>query len=94
MQLARELPRRDVVAIIISLAGITVLSWFYLVKMATDMFMPEGMSPIQIPVWDAGRANRCFCFRVYRNLVYLQSVCNPLTMGPGSSRAFITNDGF
>ncbi len=54
MQLTRELPRRDFIAIIISLGGITLLSWLYLVKMAADMSMPEGMSPMQIPVWDVG----------------------------------------
>ncbi len=54
MQLIRELPHRDYIAIIISLGGITLLSWLYLVKMAADMSMPEGMSPMQIPVWDVG----------------------------------------
>jgi predicted metal-binding membrane protein len=54
MQLTGELPRRDFIAIIISLGGITLLSWLYLVKMAADMSMPEGMSPMQIPVWDVG----------------------------------------
>jgi len=53
MQLTRELPRRDFIAIIISLGGITLLSWLYLVKMAADMSMPEGMSAIQITAWDA-----------------------------------------
>jgi predicted metal-binding membrane protein len=54
MQLTRELPRRDFIAIIISLGGITLLSWLYLVKMAVDMSMPECMSAMQIPVWDSG----------------------------------------
>ncbi len=54
MQLTRELPRRDFIVIIISLGGITLLSWLYLVKMAADMSMPEGMSAMQISVWDAG----------------------------------------
>ncbi len=54
MQLTRELPRRDFIAIIISLGGITLLSWLYLVKMAADMSMSEVMSPMQIPVWDVG----------------------------------------
>ena len=136
MQLTRVLPRRDFIAIIISLGAITLLSWLYLVKMAADMSMPECMSAMQMPVWDAGyfwmmflmwavmmvgmmlpsvtpmvliyagvarkicragdacRANRRFCFRVYRNVAYLQPVCNYSTMGAGSSRSLIPNDGF
>ncbi|RME44537.1 MAG: DUF2182 domain-containing protein [Chloroflexi bacterium] len=54
MQLIRELPRRDFIAIVVSLAGITLLSWLYLVKMAADMSMPGSMSAMQIPAWDAG----------------------------------------
>lgn len=54
MRITRELPRRNFIAIIISLGGITLLSWIYLVKMAADMSMPEGMSPMQIPIWDFG----------------------------------------
>ena len=54
MQLIRELPRRDLISIIFSLGGITLLSWLYLVKMADDMSVPDGMSLMQIPVWDAG----------------------------------------
>lgn len=54
MRITRELPRRNFIAIIISLGGITLLSWIYLVKMAADMSMPEGMSPMQIPIWDLG----------------------------------------
>ena len=52
MQISRDLPRRDFVAIIISLAGITLLSWLYIVKIAADMSMPEGLSSIQVSVWD------------------------------------------
>ena len=54
MQLTRELPRRDLISIIISLGGITLLSWLYLVKMADDMSMTYSKSLMQIPVWDAG----------------------------------------
>lgn len=56
MKLFREeLPRRDFVAIIISLGGITLLAWLYLVSMAGHMSMPEGgMMAMKMPVWDAG----------------------------------------
>jgi len=47
MQMTRELPRRDFLAIIVSLSGIVLLSWFYLIKTA------EGMPAMQIPAWDA-----------------------------------------
>ena len=53
MQLARELPRRDFLVIIVSLGGITLLSWLYLVKMAAGMSMSEGMPAIRMPAWDA-----------------------------------------
>ncbi len=54
MQLTRGLPRRDSIAIIVTLGCITLLSWHYLVKMASGMSMPEGMSAMQISPWDAG----------------------------------------
>ncbi len=47
MQAVNNLPRRDFIAITGSLAGITVLSWWYLIWMAQD-----GCC-FKIPVWDA-----------------------------------------
>ena len=54
MKLTRELPRRDVIAIIISLGGITLLSWLYLLSMAANMSLSNGMAAMQIRPWDAG----------------------------------------
>lgn len=54
MQLTKELPRRDLLAIIFSLVGISLLSWLYLLKMAADMSMPKGMESMQIQIWDIG----------------------------------------
>ncbi|MFQ5964750.1 MAG: hypothetical protein ACE5KZ_10750 [Candidatus Scalinduaceae bacterium] len=54
MKLTRELPRRDVIAIIISLGGITLLLWLYLLSMATNMSLSNGMAAMQIRPWDAG----------------------------------------
>lgn len=52
MQLIRELPRRDFLAIVASLGGVTLLAWLYLWNMAGDMSMPSGMDSMQIRVWD------------------------------------------
>ncbi len=54
MKLTRELPRRDVIAIIISLGGITLLSWLYLLLMAANMSSRNGMAAMQIRPWDTG----------------------------------------
>jgi predicted metal-binding membrane protein len=54
MKLTRELPHRDVIAIIISLGGITLLSWLYLLSMAANMSLHNGMAAMQIRPWDAG----------------------------------------
>ncbi len=54
MKLTRELPRRDVTAIIISLGGITLLSWLYLLSMAANMSLSNGMAAMQIRPWDTG----------------------------------------
>jgi len=52
MQLVRQLPRRNFWAIVVSLAGITLLSWAYLVSMAGGMAMPKGMAAMQMQAWD------------------------------------------
>jgi len=49
MDVALKLPRRDFLAIIGSLIGVTVLCWLYLAAMARDM---TAMEMTQIPVWD------------------------------------------
>ena len=49
-----HLPRRDFLAIVFSLAGVTLLSWLYLFSLADNMSMPQGMAPMQIQPWDAG----------------------------------------
>jgi len=54
MQLIRELPRRDFIAIILSLGGITLLSWLYLFFLASDMSLSHGTGAMQIRPWDAG----------------------------------------
>ncbi len=54
MQLNRELRRRDFIAIVISLGGITLLSWLYMLSMAANMSMPNDMAALQIQPWDAG----------------------------------------
>ena len=53
MQPAGNLPRRDFLAITASLAGVTLLAWIYLVKMARDMSSPESlcMAAMQIQHW-------------------------------------------
>jgi len=48
----RSLPRRDFIAIVFSLGGITALSWYYLYSMAKNMSIPNSMVMLQIPVWD------------------------------------------
>lgn len=52
MQGISALPRRDFIAIIASLGGITLLAWLYLLKMASEMPMSDSMSAMQIPTWD------------------------------------------
>lgn len=54
MPVAPNLPRRDFWAVVISLTGITLLSWAYLFSMASDMSMPKGMDMMQMPTWTAG----------------------------------------
>ncbi len=54
MKLTRELPRRDFIAIIISLGGITLLSWIYILLMAANMSSCNDMAAMQIRPWDAG----------------------------------------
>lgn len=49
MPLTRALPRRDLIAIIGSLAGVTLLAWLYLGSL--DM---SGMAAMQIRSWSAG----------------------------------------
>ena len=51
MQLIKAMPRRDFLAIGISLGGITLLSWLYLYSMASSMSMPMGA--MQIQPWSA-----------------------------------------
>lgn len=51
MQLIKAMPRRDVIAIGISLGSITLLSWVYLFSMASGMTMPQDA--MQTPHWDA-----------------------------------------
>ena len=46
MDVALKLPRRDFWAVTVSLAGMTLLSWLYLLAMARDMCC-------HIPVWNA-----------------------------------------
>ena len=48
-----QLPRRDFWAVISSLAGITLLSWAYLISMAGDMSMSDGMAAMRMPEWDS-----------------------------------------
>lgn len=52
MSLTGKLPRRDFMAVCISLGGITLLSWLYLWSMASDM--AQGMQAMQVQPWDAG----------------------------------------
>ncbi len=54
MQLTLTLQQRDRVAIIISLAGITLLAWAYLVVMASNMPSVDMMSNMQIQEWSTG----------------------------------------
>ena len=57
MALAKHLPRRDLVALAVSLGGITALSWWYLITMAREMSAPGGalcMAAMQMPHWTAG----------------------------------------
>ena len=52
MQRTRALPRRDFIAVIASLGGITLLSWLYLINIASDMSVPDSMSAMQISTWN------------------------------------------
>jgi predicted metal-binding membrane protein len=56
MQLASNLPKRDVLAIAASLAGVTAVSWAYLINMAREMSAPGSlcMTAMRIHSWDAG----------------------------------------
>jgi predicted metal-binding membrane protein len=51
MPKARHLPRRDFWAIVVSLSGVTLLSWAYLFSIAGDM---SGMAVMEMPAWTAG----------------------------------------
>jgi predicted metal-binding membrane protein len=54
------LPRRDAIAISVSLAGIVALSWWYLFDLSASMAEPmagampggEGMAAMAVPVWN------------------------------------------
>lgn len=50
-----NLPRRDFLAIVISLGGVTLLAWLYLFSLATDMSasMSGGLAAMRIQSWDA-----------------------------------------
>ncbi len=48
---APHLPRRDFWAVILSLTGVTLLSWAYLFSLAGDMSMPQGMDAMQMASW-------------------------------------------
>lgn len=54
MSLSTRLPRRDQVAIAVSLAGVTILAWLYLFVLAGRMSdsMTDEMSIMQMPAWD------------------------------------------
>jgi predicted metal-binding membrane protein len=54
MLFARQLPRRDFWAIVLSLGGVTLLAWLYLLSLNADMSMPMdgGMAAMQMPAWD------------------------------------------
>ena len=56
MQLINNLPRRDFYAITISLIGMTVLAWIYLIQMAREMSIPGSccLLPPHIHGWSAG----------------------------------------
>jgi len=56
MQAISNLPRRDFLSITISLAGITVLAWAYVIMMAKDMSTPAylSMAALQIQNWSSG----------------------------------------
>ena len=67
MEQAR-LPRRDRLAIYAALAGLTVLSWAYLIWMAADMDMPMDLNSmahggLQIKPW--GSANFVYMFLMW-----------------------------
>jgi predicted metal-binding membrane protein len=48
---AAALPRRDRIAVLAGLAGVTALSWAYLVAMARQMGSMGGMASIQLRPW-------------------------------------------
>ena len=56
MPFASNLPKRDVLAITVSLAGVTLLAWVYLINMARDMSSSGSlcMAAMQIQHWTAG----------------------------------------
>ncbi|MFT5133612.1 MAG: putative metal-binding membrane protein, partial [Gammaproteobacteria bacterium] len=47
-----RLPHRDFFSIIGSLTGITLLAWYYLIIMATDMNAMASMPNMPLPLWD------------------------------------------
>lgn len=51
-----RLPRRDFLAIIFSLSGVTLLCWFYLILMVREMSTSEylSMTTLQIQQWSVG----------------------------------------
>lgn len=53
MKLIRELPRRDLIAIVLALSAITLLSWLYLISSAANMSMSKGMASMQIQEWNS-----------------------------------------
>tara|TARA_B100000315_G_scaffold228943_1_gene238147 strand:- start:11398 stop:12165 length:768 start_codon:yes stop_codon:yes gene_type:complete len=80
MQLTRELPRRDFIAIIISLGGITLLSWLYLLLMAANMPMPDGMRAIQIQPWNIGYFMMMFLIRAIMMIGMMLPSVTPMVM--------------
>jgi predicted metal-binding membrane protein len=51
---ARQLPRRDFWAIVLSLGGVTLLAWLYLLSLNANMSlsMDGGMAAMQMQAWD------------------------------------------
>ena len=56
MKNASRLPRRDFLAILVSLSGVTILCWVYLILMAREMSTSEylNMAALQIQQWSVG----------------------------------------
>ncbi len=53
MSFFKNLPQRDILAISVSLFGVTLLSWVYLVSIVATMDTEGGMKSIPSPEWDA-----------------------------------------